>query len=137
MWPWPRKLQRKDISVLNINFLETLLYFLFDYYTKIDMANSQALELVREVDPDGDRTIGVVTMLDIMNPGTDAREILTNMSEFKLKRGFIGVVNRSQEEINRRMDMSECLDKEERFFSESPVYSDIAYKQGMFYSVQL
>ena len=41
-----------------------------------DLATSDALHLAREVDPSGDRTIGVLTKLDIMDPGTDARDVL-------------------------------------------------------------
>jgi dynamin 1-like protein len=35
-------------------------------------ANSDSLKLAREVDPDGSRTIGVITKLDLMDLGTDA-----------------------------------------------------------------
>ena len=38
-----------------------------------DLANSDALKLARHVDKEGDRTIGVITKLDLMDPGTDAR----------------------------------------------------------------
>ena len=38
-----------------------------------DLANSDALKLARTVDKEGDRTIGVITKLDLMDPGTDAR----------------------------------------------------------------
>ncbi|NXW04897.1 DYN3 protein, partial [Fregetta grallaria] len=43
-----------------------------------DLANSDALKLAKEVDPQGLRTIGVITKLDLMDEGTDAREILEN-----------------------------------------------------------
>ena len=43
-----------------------------------DIANSDALKLAKEVDPQGLRTIGVITKLDLMDEGTDAREILEN-----------------------------------------------------------
>jgi hypothetical protein len=39
----------------------------------------------------GVRTIGVITKLDLMDDGTDAREILTN-NLLPLRRGYIGVV---------------------------------------------
>ena len=41
-----------------------------------DIANSDSLQLARIVDPDGDRTIGVVTKIDLMDEGTDAIELL-------------------------------------------------------------
>ena len=37
-----------------------------------DLANSDALKLAREVDPEGNRTIGVITKLDLMDEGTQA-----------------------------------------------------------------
>ena len=43
-------------------------------------------------------TAGVLTKLDIMDPGTDAREILDG-SAVRLKHGWIGVVNRGQKDI--------------------------------------
>ena len=40
-----------------------------------DLANSDALKLARQVDKEGDRTIGVITKLDLMDQGTDARYV--------------------------------------------------------------
>ena len=37
-----------------------------------DLANSDALKLARTADPDGERTLGVITKLDLMDEGTDA-----------------------------------------------------------------
>lgn len=41
-----------------------------------DLANSDALKLARKVDPYGERTIGVLTKIDIMDEGTDCLEII-------------------------------------------------------------
>lgn len=60
-----------------------------------DLANSDALKIAKEVDPEGMRTIGVLTKLDLMDQGTDAKEILENKL-LPLRRGYVGVVNRSQ-----------------------------------------
>ena len=48
---------------------------------------------------------GVLTKLDIMDPGTSAREILDGTS-IKLKHGWIGVVNRGQKDIVNRVCFS-------------------------------
>lgn len=45
-----------------------------------DLANSDALQMARQADPDGSRTIGVITKLDIMDRGTDARNFCWEMS---------------------------------------------------------
>jgi dynamin 1-like protein len=42
----------------------------------VDLANSDGLKLARKVDPFGERTIGVVTKIDLMDEGTNALEIL-------------------------------------------------------------
>lgn len=51
---------------------------------------------------------GVLTKLDIMDPGTSAREILDGTS-IKLKHGWIGVVNRGQKDIVNRVRISLAL----------------------------
>ena len=60
-----------------------------------DLANSDALKMAREVDPDGERTIGVVTKIDLMDQGTDALELLQGKI-YNLKLGYYGVKCRSQ-----------------------------------------
>ena len=64
-----------------------------------DLANSDALQMAREVDPEGNRTIGVLTKLDLMDPGTDAVEVLQNRV-IPLRRGYVGVTNRGQRGID-------------------------------------
>jgi replication fork clamp-binding protein CrfC len=59
-----------------------------------DLANSDALKLARKVDPDGERTIGVLTKIDIMDQGTDCIEIIQG-KVYPLKLGYIGVICRS------------------------------------------
>ncbi|KAK6231725.1 hypothetical protein SCA6_001798 [Theobroma cacao] len=59
-----------------------------------DLANSDALQIAGNVDPDGYRTIGIITKLDIMDRGTDARNLLLG-KVIPLRLGYIGVVNRS------------------------------------------
>ena len=41
-----------------------------------DLANSEALKMARRVDPEGHRTIGVLTKIDLMDSGTDALDML-------------------------------------------------------------
>lgn len=67
-----------------------------------DLATSDALRMAREVDPAGDRTVGVLTKLDIMDPGTSVSEILEG-KQLRLKHGWVGVVNRGQKDINAKV----------------------------------
>lgn len=61
------------------------------------------------------RTIGVITKLDLMDEGTDARDVLENKL-LPLRRGYIGVVNRSQKDIDGRKDIKAALAAERKFF---------------------
>jgi hypothetical protein len=82
------------------------------------------MRLVREFDPQGERTIGVLTKLDLMDSGTDAREVLEGRSLF-LRHGWIGVVNRSQSDINSKADIRAARDKERAFFRAHPEYKHV------------
>nr|XP_058951907.1 dynamin-1-like [Pocillopora verrucosa] len=97
-----------------------------------DLANSDALKIAKEVDPEGVRTIGVITKLDLMDEGTDAREILENRV-LPLRRGYIGVVNRSQADIDGRKDIKSALASERKFFLSHASYRHIADKMGTGY----
>ncbi|XP_067312957.1 dynamin-3 isoform X8 [Pseudorasbora parva] len=94
-----------------------------------DLANSDALKVAKEVDPQGVRTIGVITKLDLMDEGTDARDILENKL-LPLRRGYIGVVNRSQKDIDGRKDIRAALAAERKFFLSHPSYRHMAEKMG-------
>eukprot|EP00035_Acanthoeca_spectabilis_P001491 m.80520 g.80520 ORF g.80520 m.80520 type:complete len:830 (+) comp10911_c0_seq3:402-2891(+) len=94
-----------------------------------DLANSDALKLAKAVDPDGIRTIGVLTKLDLMDDGTDAMDILSN-SFLPLRRGYVGVVNRSQKDIDGNKDIKAALAAEKQFFTNHPKYKSIASKMG-------
>ncbi|CAH0722364.1 unnamed protein product, partial [Brenthis ino] len=94
-----------------------------------DLANSDALKLAKEVDPQGLRTIGVITKLDLMDEGTDARDVLENKL-LPLRRGYIGVVNRSQKDIDGRKDISAALAAERKFFLSHPSYRHLADRLG-------
>ncbi|KAG6381798.1 Dynamin central region-domain-containing protein [Boletus reticuloceps] len=76
----------------------------------VDLANSDSLKLARSVDPQGRRTIGVLTKLDLMDAGTNALDILTG-----------------------RKIMADALDSEAEFFKNHAAYRNIAHKNGTKY----
>ncbi|KAF9889482.1 Dynamin- GTPase protein [Aspergillus nanangensis] len=95
----------------------------------VDLVNSEALKLARQVDPMGRRTIGVLTKLDLMDHGTNAMDILSGRV-YPLKLGFIGVVNRSQQDIQSGKSLSEALQAEVEFFRHHPAYRNMANRCG-------
>ncbi|TKY59445.1 Dynamin-related protein 3A [Spatholobus suberectus] len=95
-----------------------------------DLANSDALQMAGIADPDGNRTIGVITKLDIMDRGTDARNLLLG-KVIPLRLGYVGVVNRSQEDILMNRSIKDALVAEEKFFRSRPIYSGLADSCGV------
>ncbi|CAN4107895.1 unnamed protein product [Withania somnifera] len=95
-----------------------------------DLANSDALQIAGNADPDGYRTIGVITKLDIMDRGTDARNFLLG-KVIPLRLGYVGIVNRNQEDIMMNRSIKDALVAEEKFFRSRPVYSDLADHCGV------
>ncbi|KAF8021149.1 hypothetical protein BT93_G1546 [Corymbia citriodora subsp. variegata] len=101
-----------------------------------DIATSDAIKLAREVDPSGDRTFGVLTKLDLMDKGTNALEVLEGRS-YRLQHPWVGIVNRSQADINRNVDMIAARRKEREYFETSPEYGHLASKMGSEYLAKL
>ncbi|KAH7060844.1 dynamin-1 [Macrophomina phaseolina] len=95
----------------------------------VDLVNSEALKLARHVDPMGRRTIGVLTKLDLMDHGTNALDILSGRV-YPLKLGFIGVVNRSQYDIQENKSLADALQAERDFFKQHPAYRNMANRCG-------
>jgi len=67
-----------------------------------------------------------------MDAGTNAHDILMGRV-YPLKLGFIGVVNRSQQDINTELSMTDSLKNETEFFKSHPVYRNMAHKNGTKY----
>ncbi|CAD6885765.1 unnamed protein product [Tilletia laevis] len=86
-----------------------------------DLANSDGLKLAREVDPEGTRTVGVLTKVDLMDQGTDVVDILAGRV-IPLRLGYVPVVNRGQRDIENRKLVSAALDAEKLFFETHPSY---------------
>lgn len=89
-----------------------------------DMTNSVGLQLARKLDPKGERTLGVLTKIDIMDEGTNARDMLMG-KVIPLKLGYVGVKGRSQADIKKNMTVKEALEKERKWFATHKIYSNL------------
>lgn len=98
----------------------------------VDLVNLEALKLARQVDPQGKRTVGLLTKLDLMDQGTNAVDILSG-KVYPLKLGFVGIVNRLQQDIALGKPMQQLLADEEQFFLSNPAYAKIASHCGTRY----
>lgn len=86
-----------------------------------DLANSDGLKLAREVDPEGARTIGVLTKVDLMDQGTDVVDILAGRI-IPLRYGYVPVINRGQKDIATKKSIKDALDFEAKFFENHASY---------------
>ncbi|PAA71346.1 hypothetical protein BOX15_Mlig022330g1 [Macrostomum lignano] len=92
-----------------------------------DMATSESLKLAKEVDPQGKRTLAVITKLDLMDAGTDAHDLLLGRV-IPVKLGIIGVVNRSQADIKNQKQVKEAVRDESSFLQRR--YPSLASRNG-------
>lgn len=86
-----------------------------------DLANSDGLKMAREVDPEGQRTIGVLTKVDLMDEGTDVVDILAGRI-IPLRLGYVPVVNRGQRDIDNKKPIQASLESERNFFESHKAY---------------
>lgn len=94
-----------------------------------DLANSDALKLARDVDPAGERTLGVLTKLDLMDKGTDCANVLRN-ELVPLKMGYVAMVNRGQMDVDNSTPLAQGLRKESEFFALHPSYKNLRNRCG-------
>ncbi|KAF9138627.1 vacuolar protein sorting-associated protein 1 [Mortierella sp. GBA39] len=94
-----------------------------------DLANSDGLKLAREVDPEGARTIGVLTKVDLMDAGTDVVDILAGRI-IPLRLGYVPVVNRGQRDIDTKKSITRSLEGERSYFENHSAYKSKAQYCG-------
>ncbi|KAL1140227.1 hypothetical protein AAG570_000159 [Ranatra chinensis] len=95
-----------------------------------DMVTSESLKLAREVDPRGERTLAVVTKLDLMDAGTDATDILCGRV-IPVRLGIVGVVNRSHKDFQEGKSIKDAITDEAIFLHKK--YPTIASRHGTAY----
>ncbi|KAK0758719.1 hypothetical protein N5P37_009118 [Trichoderma harzianum] len=90
----------------------------------VDLANSAALRASRRVDPRGERTIGVITKMDLVDPARGAT--ILNDPQYPLRLGYVGVVSKAPTSQGLfKMGSSDLLStiakNENSFFSSHPL----------------
>ena len=89
----------------------------------VDITTSEILRYTKKIDPEGKRTIGVLTKLDLMNEGTSAKEALLGQ-QVKLNLGFFAVRNRTEKELkHEKVSIEESYQRENNYFSTHSTYS--------------
>ena len=90
-----------------------------------DIWTSGSLRMAKEIDESGERTIGILTKIDIMDQGTDVRKFLLN-EEIPLKLGYVGIRNRSKQDRVNKLSLAEMKIKEKEFFKSHSAYNDLS-----------
>ena len=99
---------------------------------RTDIEADIALDLIKEHDPRCERTVGILTKLDLMNEGTDITELLENKisKDLQLGYGYFGIKNRNKVQMDT-MSVLEGLKEEQSFFSNHAIYSNKRYKDNI------
>lgn len=92
----------------------------------VDVATVESFRLAGEVDPDGIRTIGVITKADLAT----SEEVLTQQllmdrdDVLKLKLGFVAVRNRA---MNEKISLADARKREKEFFKQHLAFSSVGW----------
>ncbi|XP_027011998.2 interferon-induced GTP-binding protein MxA [Tachysurus fulvidraco] len=96
----------------------------------VDIATTEALKMAQEVDPNGERTLGILTKPDLVDKGTEDTVVsIINNEIIYLTKGYMIVRCRGQKEIMDRVSLLEATEKEKDFFKEHPHFSEL-YEEG-------
>lgn len=101
----------------------------------IDISTADILKLCKRVDPEGNRTLGVLTKIDLMDKDTDCIDILKNKVT-KLKNGYVGVINRGQSQLNKNCQLIAHLDHEKKYFETNIIYKALNPNIGTAYLIE-
>ncbi|NXC98998.1 MX protein, partial [Certhia familiaris] len=83
----------------------------------VDIATTEALKMAQEVDPTGERTIGILTKPDLVDRGTE--EAIVNILQNRvipLKKGYMIVKCRGQQDIHNKLTLAAAIQQEKNFF---------------------
>ncbi|KAG5852399.1 hypothetical protein ANANG_G00062000 [Anguilla anguilla] len=92
----------------------------------VDIATTEALQMAQEVDPEGDRTLGILTKPDLVDKGTEEAVVdIVHNEVIHLTKGYMIVKCRGQKDIIDRVSLSEATDKETAFFQDHAHFSTL------------
>uniref|UniRef100_A0A8D0L999 Dynamin-type G domain-containing protein n=1 Tax=Sphenodon punctatus TaxID=8508 RepID=A0A8D0L999_SPHPU len=88
--------------------------------SNVDIATTEALKMAQEVDPEGERTLGILTKPDLVDKGTEESvvDIVRNLI-IHLKKGYMIVKCRGQQDIQKNLSLASAIQNERAFFEEN------------------
>jgi hypothetical protein len=99
---------------------------------RTDIEADIALDLIKEYDPQGERTIGILTKIDLMNDGTDITNLLEGRvsKDLQLGYGYYGIRNRNHNEMETK-NVMDGLQIEQEWFNKHSIYSQMKFKERL------
>ncbi|XP_009502896.2 interferon-induced GTP-binding protein Mx isoform X2 [Phalacrocorax carbo] len=96
----------------------------------VDIATTEALKMAQEVDPSGERTLGILTKPDLVDRGTEESviNIIRNLV-IPLKKGYMIVKCRGQQDIHNKLSLATAIQQERKFF-ETHKHFSILMEEG-------
>uniref|UniRef100_A0A8C0IB60 MX dynamin like GTPase 1 n=1 Tax=Bubo bubo TaxID=30461 RepID=A0A8C0IB60_BUBBB len=90
----------------------------------VDIATTEALKMAQEVDPSGERTLGILTKPDLVDRGTEETiiNIIRNLV-IPLKKGYMIVKCRGQQDIHNKLTLAAAIQQERKFFENHKHFS--------------
>ncbi|GFH14300.1 dynamin-type G domain-containing protein [Haematococcus lacustris] len=93
-----------------------------------DVQNQVVYQMAREADPKQQRTLGVITKVDVIPPGSHKMWIRMMQGDlFPLDLGYYMVVNPNQVDLDQGTSHEDAVDKERRFFMTDANLSSLAH----------
>ena len=92
----------------------------------VDMHNVEILQAAEEADPQGNRTVAIITKPDLIDAGAEQSviDLLLNRKK-KLKLGYHAVKGRGQKDLNEKVSIKKGLVKEKEFFNDHSVWKNV------------
>ncbi|XP_041638606.1 interferon-induced GTP-binding protein Mx [Cheilinus undulatus] len=98
--------------------------------SNVDIATTEALKMAQEVDPDGERTLGILTKPDLVDKGTEETVVdIIHNDVIHLQKGYMIVRCRGQKEITDKVSLTEAIEREKAFFREHAHFQTL-YDEG-------
>uniref|UniRef100_A0A3B3D5Y9 Interferon-induced GTP-binding protein Mx n=1 Tax=Oryzias melastigma TaxID=30732 RepID=A0A3B3D5Y9_ORYME len=96
----------------------------------VDIATTEALKMAQQVDPEGERTLGILTKPDLVDKGTEENVVeIVHNEVIQLKKGYMIVKCRGQKEITEKVSLTEAIEREKAFFQDH-AYFHTLYSDG-------
>ncbi|KAI4872216.1 hypothetical protein NFI96_000667 [Prochilodus magdalenae] len=116
--PFDIEKQIKDLIEKFIKRQETISLVVVP--ANIDIATTEALKMANKVDPFGERTLGILTKPDLVDKGAEETVVSTVCNQvIPLKKGYMMVKCRGQQDINSNLSLAKALQNERDFFEQS------------------